>query len=223
MGNWGRTLWKLSQLGLVVLLVSVAVVSLLNPLKEELDERDRKEKKGGQGSTELMRSQQQFPEGHVPLGRLLAVAGVNKESGTLAEGTTNVQQLVFWEIVGDDIYYRIVLLPYDRPAHELMMDSAEALFMSFHAPDDQRVVPVSAPARIATRKLRVATKDGYAAGWFHDGIVPLAGQDPDRVDHSKVGWIFSGTLHARLKKIQAPKGPDGELITDPFGIGAAAE
>lgn len=223
MGNFGRVLWKLAQLGIVVLLVGLGILMVLKPAGTEDEERDPgikvgRSKNGGAASSVLAESQRNFAEGHIDLEKLIQLADVNREIDLLAEGTTQVHQLVFWEIVGDQIFYRLVLAPYDRRAHELMMDSTEALFMSFHAADDKRVVPVSVAERIPTRKLRVATKNGYAAGWFHDGTIPLDGKSPALVDHAKVGWIFSGPLHNRLRKVQVPKDENGQPITDPFGI-----
>ena len=169
----------------------------------------------GKTTSQLAVSQRDLAEGHIDLEMLIDLADVNKEIDLLAEGTTQVQQMVFWEIVGDDVYYRIVLTPYDRPAHQLMMSPAEALFMSFLSADNQRIVPVSAAFRIPTHKLRVATRDGYAAGWFYDGRIPLEGGDAARIDHAEVGWIFSSKLHARLKGIQAPNNPAGRRGPDP--------
>jgi hypothetical protein len=106
----------------------------------------------GKSASQLAVSQRDLAEGHVDLEKLIELADVNKEIDLLAEGTTQVQQMVFWEIVGDDVYYRVVLTPYERSAHELMMSPSEALFMSFLSADNKRIVPVSAAFRIPTKK-----------------------------------------------------------------------
>ena len=90
--------------------------------------------------------------------------------------------------------------------------------MSFMSGNGERKVPKSADHRIDMKYLRVATKEGYAAGWFYDGVLPLDGVNPESVAKGKVGWIFSNGLHARLRKIQAPKKPAGNKVTEPFSI-----
>ena len=246
MGTIGTYLWKLSQLGLVVLLVVFGALMMMGPeeaeeeVVRETPERESGKREGvvarikallGGGKTdqngttdpdqdrsELAISQRDLAEGHIDLEKLLDLKDANKEVTLLAEGTTQVQQLVFWQIVGGDIYYRIVLTPYDRPAHKLMMNPAEALFMSFLTAGGERVVPVSGAERIPTKDLREATKEGYAVGWFSDGKLSLEGRDPNQVERGEVGWIFSSGLHARLKTVQRLRGTDGKPVTDPYGI-----
>ena len=176
-------------------------------------------KSGDRGKNELEVAQAEAGEEHVDLKKLLELSeDVRREVDFLAEGTTQVQQQLFWQIVGDNIHYRIILTPYDRRAHELMMRPGEALFMSFLSTDEERLVPRSADFRIDMKKLRVATTDGYAVGWFYDGRLPLGGVNPAAVDHGSVGWIFSNRLHARLRTIQGPKAPAKETVDEPFSI-----
>lgn len=155
----------------------------------------------------LPESQADVGSGHVDLAKLLQWMddkNVKRELGLLADGTTGIEQMLFWQIVNGSIYYRIVLRPYERNAHELMMKPGEALFMSFLSNGNKRLVPKSSDQRIEMRRLRVATREGYAVGWFYDGRLPLGDVSPTAVDHGKVGWVFSSGLHARLRQIQAP-------------------
>lgn len=169
----------------------------------------------------LKRSQKDAGTGHVDLESLLRDleddGSVQKEMEFLAEGTTQIQQVLYWQIFDGNIYYRILLQPYDRTAHELMIQPGEALFMSFMSGEGTRLVPKSADYRIDMKYLRVATKDGYAVGWFYDGVLPLDGVHPEAVSKGKVGWIFSNRLHARLRQLQAPKRPADEA-RKPFSI-----
>jgi hypothetical protein len=143
--------------------------------------------------------------------------------GILGEGTTQVAQTVLWDVIGGEIYYRIVLTPYDRPAHQMMMDPNEALFISFGTSGGERVVPKAAALRIETRFLRVATAKGYAVGWFVDGVIPLEGQSEELVEKAQVGWIFSSQLHARLRQLQRPEAKGGEAVRDPHSIRTTVE
>jgi hypothetical protein len=166
-------------------------------------------------------AQKDVGKGHVDLKKLLEMMDdedVKKEIELLAEGTTQIEQILFWQIHDGSIYYRIVLRPYDRKAHEMMMQPGEALFMSFLSEGDVRLVPKSADHRIDMKYLRVATEKGYAVGWFYDGRLPLAEADPEAVDHGRVGWIFSNGLHARLQQIQAPRKPAGNNVREPFSV-----
>lgn len=169
----------------------------------------------------LLASQEEVGTGHADLAKLLEWMDdkhVRRETGMLADGTTGIEQMVFWQIVDGNVHYRIVLQPYDRKAHELMMDPGEALFMSFLSGDQKRLVPKSADQRIEMRTLRVATREGYAVGWFYDGRLPLGGVDPAAVDRGRVGWVFSSGLHDRLREIQAPRKQVGTAAKSPFGI-----
>ncbi len=176
----------------------------------------------GGGTNKLADSQKHVGKGHVDLAELLKTLeedpNVKKEIDLLAEGTTQIEQVLYWQIFDGDIYYRILLQPYDRAAHEMMMKPGEALFMSFMSGNGERKVPKSADHRIDMKYLRVATKEGYAAGWFYDGVLPLDGVNPESVAKGKVGWIFSNGLHARLRQIQAPKRPAGNKTSEPFSI-----
>ncbi|MDE0825301.1 MAG: hypothetical protein OSA48_00665 [Akkermansiaceae bacterium] len=126
----------------------------------------------------------------------------NKDTGMLAEGTTQVHQTVLWQIIDGVIDYRIILNPYDRPAHQMMMHPNEALFISFVDEGGPHIALKAAAVRIEMRKLRVATKKGSAVGWFVGGKIPLEEQDEETVEKAQVGWIFSGKLHARLRQLQ---------------------
>jgi hypothetical protein len=180
--------------------------------------------RSGAGSNGLKIAQEENAKGNIDLEELLKQADdVRKDVDFLAEGTTQVQQTVLWQIIDGEIFYRIVLYPYDREAHQMMMYPNEALFISFGTDGGERLVPKSAAMRIETRTLRIATKDGYAVGWFADGKLPLEGQAEDVVELSQVGWIFSGKLHARLQKLQRPGAAKGGAVKDPYGIKTGVE
>ena len=178
----------------------------------------------GEGSTgmELLNSQKEVGTGHADLETLLKQLegdeGVKVESEYLAEGTTRIQQVLYWQIHDGNIYYRLLLQPYDRAAHAMMMQPGEALFMSFLSEDGERLVPSSSDHRLEMKYLRVATREGYAVAWFYDGSLPLGDVSPEDVHGGRVGWIFSNGLHARLRQLQAPKGRAGDAVTKPFAI-----
>lgn len=199
---------------------AAADTGILAKIKRMLGGGDRK--KGGAGSdssdskdggsASLKKAQEKDETGNIDLAELLKHADdFNKDTAMLAEGTTEVHQTVLWQIIDGVIYYRIILNPYDRPAHQMMMQPSEALFISFLNEGGQRVAPKAAAMRIGMRKLRVATGEGYAMGWFVDGKIPLEetedGEDEGDgvVKKSQVGWIFSGKLHHRLQQLQRPK------------------
>lgn len=152
------------------------------------------------------------------LGRLEGNKTVRVQVEFLAEGTTRIRQTLYWQIHDGNIHYRILLRPYDRKAHAMMMRPGEALFMSFVSEDGERLVPKSTDHRIEMQFLRVATREGHAAGWFYDGHLPLAEVSPEAVHGGQVGWVFSNGLHARLRQLQAPEPAAGENGTKPFAI-----
>lgn len=242
----GGCLWRGFQVGLVlVVLVAALVVVVSLDLRKEREEagmetRDEKEEGGIVGAVKrlfgfdgneemaeeiLKEIQEEQAEGHIDLEDLLRDRDkMNEDRAVLAEGTTSIDQIVLWQVIGDDIYYRIILAPYDRAAHQLMLAPGESLFVSFVDAQQVRLAPRAAAAPVPTKGLRVATGDGYAVGWFADGKVPLEGQDGEKVEKARVGWIFSDPLHARLRQIQRPGQTDGgEGGKDPFGIDAGVE
>jgi len=179
---------------------------------------------GGGGSRAMKIAQEKKPKGNIDLEELLKrEEDVRKDVDMLAEGTTQVEQTVLWQIIDGEIYYRIILTPYDREAHKMMLSPSEALFISFVSNEGERLVPRAAAERLETRTLRVATKDGYAVGWFVDGKLPMEDADEGAVEKAQVGWIFSGQLHARLRQLQRPKGAADGAVSDPHGIKTRSE
>lgn len=240
----GGCLWRLFQVGLVLALLAVGLVVVISlDLKGEreeagLEQKEEKEEGGivgavkrlfGFGGEEevaeiLKEIQEEQAEGHIALKDLLRDRDkLNEDRAVLAEGTTSIDQLVLWQVIGDDIYYRIILTPYDRTAHQMMLDPGESLFISFVDANQVRLAPRAAAAPVPTKDLRVATGDGYAIGWFADGKVPLEGQDGGLVEAARVGWIFSDPLHARLRRIQRPEAGRDSPVKDPFGVDTGVE
>jgi hypothetical protein len=138
----------------------------------------------------------------------------------LADGTTEVEQAVAWFVYDDRLHYMMLLRPFERVAHELMKRPGEDLFISFLSEDGSRVVPQSAPERIPTHDLRVAvaTASRVPVGWVTYGELPMYGATAKDVKEPKVGWIFSGNLHARLQKLQRANIVRDDAVHDPFDL-----
>ena len=152
---------------------------------------------------------------------LLALSEQMKRSVTyLADGTTRVEQGVAWFIHNGRLHFFVLLRPFERVTHELMKRPGEDLFVSFLDAEGQRVVPISAPERIPTHELRVAvTKTRRVpAGWVSYGELPLHGASGDSIHEPKIGWIFSGGLHARLRGLQRAHINREDVVRDPFNL-----
>jgi hypothetical protein len=184
---------------LAVVLVAVATVALF-VLREG----------GGAGdgasrvrNGPLRTDQAKRPAGPAELEELQApAANVRKDSTTLADGSTRVNQVVLWQIDDNEICFRIILTPYDKEAHQMMAMPSEALFLSFETKAGIRIAPKAEPRRIEMRHLRLATDHGEPAGWFMDGKIPLDRKEERAIDVPKVGWLFSKRLHSRLRQLQ---------------------
>ena len=138
-----------------------------------------------------------------------------KDEGTLAEGATDLRQEVMWRVVGDWVYFRLSFSPFDPETHKLMKAPDEAVFLCFNDSTGKRVVPVSASARIPMGSLYVRYKDDEPMGWAFSGKLSVAKVDPDSLDHSRVGWIFSHDLHAHLKKLKDMRSSGGTTEAEP--------
>lgn len=159
--------------------------------------------------------------GHIDLAQLLALTEtIDRSVGYLADGTTKMEQAVGWFLYEGRLHFVLLIRPFERMAHELMKRPGEDLFISFVDASGERVVPSSAPEQIATKDLRVAVMRGgtAAAGWVAYGELPVPEGAGELIDEPKVGWIFSGTLHGRLKQLQRSHIVTEEGVHDPFAL-----
>lgn len=186
---------KLFLLGLMLVLVGALVLYMMRG-----GSRDAAQEKTGP----LKEDQAKRPKGPMEIKELEKLAEkLRKDAKVLANGSTNVKQVVLWNIENDNIHFRIILTPYDREAHQLMMSPGEALFVSFESKAGVRVAPKAMPLRVEMRQLRMATENGAPAGWFVDGSVPVDAKDKNLVSAPRVGWLFSKQLHGRLRQLKA--------------------
>ena len=154
-------------------------------------------------SGSLQADQEKHPTGPAELKDLRCSAeGVRADSQILGDGSTKVKQLVLWQLGDGGIFFRIILTPYDKDAHRMMMVPSETLFLAFETKTGERIAPPAEALRIEMRQLRVATDNGAPAGWFVDGKIPLDPKEERQVDSPQVGWFFSKRLHARLRQLQ---------------------
>ena len=128
------------------------------------------------------------------------------ETEYLAEGTTRIQQVLYWQIHDGNIYYRLLLQPHDRAAHAMMMQPGEALFMSFLSEDGERLVPNSSDHRLEVKYLRMATREGDAVAWFYDGSLPLGDVSPEEVNG---GLVLFEWVARKASPAAAPQGSGG--------------
>lgn len=125
-----------------------------------------------------------------------------KDTSELADGETDLEQVVSWRIIGDWLYFRVAFSPWDSETHRLMQGGDDAIFMSFVDSSDERVVPASAAARIPTRNFYLQKKEELPFGWAFSGKLFVGKVNKKSINHSEVGWIFSQELATHLKRLK---------------------
>jgi hypothetical protein len=125
-----------------------------------------------------------------------------KEVLKFAQGESDLEQEVMWRIIGNWVYFRFDLSPFDAGTHELLQGGDETILMSFVDEQGTAVVPASGSVRIPTSSLYLRKGEGRTMGWGFSGKLPLGEVKEAEVTSSQIGQEFSPVLTEHLKRLK---------------------
>lgn len=179
-------------------------LAVLENVKELLN-RDRGEaplEEGGAEPIEL--SLDSVEEEAIDLHQVLAddPGGFEKEVLKFAQGESDLEQEVMWSVIGNWVYFRLNLSPFDAGTHELLQGGDETILMSFVDEQGAALVPASGVVRIPTSSLYLRKGEGRTMGWGFSGKLPLGEVKEGEVASSQIGQEFSPVLTEHLKRLK---------------------